>query len=76
MPVLKHALTGAVFTLLDTGLIEVNDDGKTGIFHPDGRHESGELKHADLHMLGWLGGRQLADDQNRHARAAQMHNKK
>ena len=67
MPMLKHPLTGAVYSLLDDGLIEVNDNGKIGYFHKDGRFERGDLKHADLHLLGWLGGTQTPAAANRHA---------
>lgn len=67
MPVLKHPLTGATYTLLDDGLIRVDEGEHSGIFHPDGRHESGELSHADLHLLGWLGGKQTPATANRHA---------
>ena len=67
MSALKHPMSGAVYTLMDDGLIEVNDNGKIGYFHNDGRYERGDLKHADLHLLGWLGGQQTAAAANRHA---------
>ena len=67
MPVMKHPLTGAIYSLQEDGLIEVNENGKIGFFHKDGRYESGELKHADLHLLGWLGGTQTDAAANRHA---------
>ena len=67
MPVMKHPLTGGTYSLQEDGLIEVDENGKTGLFHADGRHESGELRHADLHLLGWLGGRQSDPSVNRHA---------
>ena len=69
MPKLKHPLTGAIYSLLEDGLIEVNDNGKVGFFHKDGRYERGELKDADLHILGWLGGTQTPPAANRHAAA-------
>jgi len=74
MPVLKHALTGGVYELQDNGLIKVTENGREGFFHPDGRYESGELTHADLHLLGWLGGKQTDPSANRHA-AAHLKNK-
>jgi hypothetical protein len=69
MPIMKHPLTGAIYSLQEDGLIEVDENGKTGLFHKDGRYESGELKHADLHLLGWLGGTQTPPAANRHAAA-------
>ena len=67
MPVLKHALTGGVYELQEDGLIKVTEDSKVGYFYADGRYDSGELKHADLHLLGWLGGKQTGPAANRHA---------
>ena len=67
MPVLKHPLTGGVYDLQENGLIKVSEKGKQGLFHPDGRYESGTLKHADMHLLGWLGGPQTTPVDNRHA---------
>ena len=67
MPVMKHPLTGGIYSLQDDGLIEVNENGKTGLFSKDGQYQSGELKHADLHLLGWLGGKRSDPSANRHA---------
>ena len=54
---LRHPLTRAVYTLQDDGLIQVETtDGQTGVFDARGRHRSGELKDADPHLLGWIGG--------------------
>ena len=39
------------------------------MFQADGSYLSGELKHADIHMLGWLGGKQTDAGANRHAAA-------
>ena len=69
MPTLKHALTGGIYELQEDGMIKVTEDGREGYFHADGRHESGELTHADLHLLGWLGGKQTGAAANRHAAA-------
>lgn len=62
MPVLKHPLSGATYTLRDDGLVDVDNNGLIGVFHCDGRHESGELTHADPHMLMWLAGPALSQD--------------
>lgn len=59
MPVLKHPLTGATYTLREDGLVDVENNGRTGAFAHDGRHVEGELTHADPHMLVWLAGPQL-----------------
>lgn len=56
MPKLKHPMSGAIYELQADGLIKVEHRGASGCFHPDGRHCAGELKQADLHLLGWLGG--------------------
>jgi NAD(P)-dependent dehydrogenase (short-subunit alcohol dehydrogenase family) len=57
---LRHPLSGALYSRRDDGLVQVEKDGRTGVFHADGRWHSGELRQADLHMLGWVGGPQLA----------------
>lgn len=67
MPILKHALTGGIYELQEDGLIKVTEDGKEGIFSADGAYLVGDLKHADLHMLVWLGGKQSDPSANRHA---------
>ena len=67
MAIMKHALTGGIYELLDDGSIKVTEGGKEGIFSAKGIYQSGELKHADLHLLGWLGGKQSDPSANRHA---------
>ena len=64
MPALKHALSGATYRVRDDGLVDVDNNGLTGVFHFDGRHHSGELKQADPHLLLWLAGPQLPDEAN------------
>ena len=59
MAVLKHPLSGATYSLRDDGLVDVDNNGLTGVFHSDGRRESGELQQVDPHMLLWLAGPQL-----------------
>lgn len=53
---LRHVLTGGIYELQEDGLVRVEEDGKVGLFHPDGRWRSGELRCADPHMIGWVGG--------------------
>jgi NAD(P)-dependent dehydrogenase (short-subunit alcohol dehydrogenase family) len=57
---LRHPTTGAVYTAQEDGLVRVERDGKTGCFTPGGEWRSGELRDADLHFLGWVGGPGLA----------------
>jgi hypothetical protein len=64
MTVLKHPLTGATYTLRDDGLVEVENNGLTGVFEFDGRHRGGDLRSADPHMLVWIAGPQLPDPDN------------
>ncbi len=61
MPVLKHPLSGATYTLRADGLVEVENNGLKGVFYYDGRHYSGDITFADPHMLLWLAGPQLPE---------------
>ena len=51
MPVLKHPLSGASYSLRSDGLVDVENNGLKGVFHYDGRHHSGDITFADPHML-------------------------
>jgi hypothetical protein len=56
----KHALSGAVYDVLDDGNLTVTvRDGRVGVFTSDGRWVSGDVYHADPHLCGWLAGPQL-----------------
>ncbi len=57
---LRHPRTGAIYTAQDDGLVRVEHEGRTGFFTPRGEWRSGELRDADLHLLGWVGGPDLA----------------
>lgn len=59
MSQLRHALSGALYTVIDDDRVEVENNGLSGIFDASGRHLEGELRHADPHMLVWLAGPQL-----------------
>lgn len=59
MAQLKHALSGAIYTLIEDGVVQVDNNGLKGLFDAEGRHLEGELSHADPHMLVWLAGPQL-----------------
>ena len=56
----QHALSRAMYEVTDGGNVEVTAaDGTTGMFTPDGEWISGDLRHADPHLCGWLAGPQL-----------------
>lgn len=52
-----HPLTRQVYRLTDDGLVEVYDPetGRRGIFDEHARWQSGELRHADMQITGWVG---------------------
>jgi len=57
---MRHPFSHASYESCDGGLVRVEDEGgRFGLFHPDGRWHSGELREADPHLLGWVGGPQL-----------------
>jgi 3-oxoacyl-[acyl-carrier protein] reductase len=53
---LRHPTTGAIYTAQDDGLVRVEHEGRSGLFAPSGEWRAGELRDADLHLLGWVGG--------------------
>jgi NAD(P)-dependent dehydrogenase (short-subunit alcohol dehydrogenase family) len=54
---LRHPRTGAIYETQEDGLVRVTEEGgQSGRFHPDGRWHSGELRDADPHFTGWVGG--------------------
>ena len=59
MAALKHPLSGATYRVCGDGMVEVDNNGVKGIFRYDGRWLSGDLRHADPHMVLWLAGPQL-----------------
>jgi len=59
MAQLRHALSGALYTLVDDDRVRVEKNGLSGLFDASGRHLEGDLTHADPHMLVWLAGPQL-----------------
>lgn len=59
MAALRHPMSGAVYRVRGDGLVDVENNGLTGVFHPDGRYERGDLRVACPHMLLWLAGPQL-----------------
>jgi hypothetical protein len=56
----RHPLSGAIYEDLGDGRVRVVKHGVAGVFAADGgRWLEGELTHADPHMIGWVGGREL-----------------
>jgi 3-oxoacyl-[acyl-carrier protein] reductase len=56
---LRHPITGALYIAEPDGLVLVEHAGKQGRFTPRGEWRSGELREADFHFLGWVGGPSL-----------------
>lgn len=59
MAIMRHARSGAVYTLLADGNVEVENNGAKGIFTSQGRYVSGEIRQADPHLILWMAGPQL-----------------
>lgn len=54
-----HPLSGATYDVRPDGLLDVTEKGVTGVFDNEGRSVSGELRHCDPQLCGWLAGPQL-----------------
>lgn len=56
----RHALSRALYDVRPDGNVDVTaPDGSTGVFTPAGEWVSGDVRHADPHLCGWLAGPQL-----------------
>ena len=55
----RHPLSRAMYDVQDDGTVLVEDHGVTGVFDAEGRWLSGELRHCDPQLCGWLAGPQL-----------------
>jgi 3-oxoacyl-[acyl-carrier protein] reductase len=54
---LRHPLTGAVYSLREDGNVLVEDEeGRKGVFRPDGTRVRGDVWEADPHLLGFVAG--------------------
>jgi len=53
---LRHPFTGALYICTAEGNIRVEDEGKSGLFHSDGRWIEGEIREADPQLCGWVAG--------------------
>jgi len=56
---IRHPLSGAIYDLQDDGTIVVTKDGQSGRFTKEGVYLSGEIRSADAHLCGWIGGRDM-----------------
>jgi hypothetical protein len=52
---LEHPFSGAIYSGLDDGRVEVSKDGRTGIFDMYGNWVSGQLRTADPELIRWVG---------------------
>jgi hypothetical protein len=68
MRTIRHPLSGAMYDLDADGNIVVSLDGKSGVFTKAGVWLHGEIRTADAHLCGWIGGRDLP---SRHRQAAE-----
>jgi hypothetical protein len=66
-----HPLSHAVYEELGDGLVRVTKGEQQGVFKATGQYVEGDLTFADLHMLVWVGGRELPRGANRGQRQAQ-----
>jgi hypothetical protein len=51
-----HPYSGALYEQDGNGHVLVTLGDATGLFHPDGRWISGELRQADPQLCGWVAG--------------------
>jgi hypothetical protein len=51
---MAHPLSGTIYTAMGEGLVEVEKDGKRGVFDSDGMWVSGEVRTADPGMCRWM----------------------
>jgi hypothetical protein len=70
MRTIQHPLSGALYDLTEDGNIVVTLDGKSGVFTKEGVWISGEIRTADAHLCGWIGGKDMP---SRHRQAAQSY---
>jgi hypothetical protein len=57
-----HPLEGATYDVGEDGHVHVvAADGRSGVFTAEGVWLRGELREADAHLCGWIGGPQLPD---------------
>lgn len=52
---LRHPFGGQIYTALGDGLVEVEKDGRRGVFDMYGFWVRGEIRSADAEMCRWVG---------------------
>lgn len=57
---IRHPLSGAIYDLNSDGTVQVEKDGRSGVFRADGSYVSGDIYNADPQMCVWIGGRDFA----------------
>lgn len=62
-----HPFSKALYEQDGEGHVIVTDGARTGLFEIDGSWISGEIKEADPHLCGWVGGPQVARHEFRDA---------
>ena len=55
----RHPFSGALYERDPDGTVRVALGERTGRFTSDGRWLSGELREADPHLCGWVGGKRM-----------------
>ena len=68
----RHPLSGALYEDLGNSLVRVEKNGATGVFRASGQWVEGDLTFADLHMLVWVGGRELPPSARRDRRGVRQ----
>lgn len=58
---IHHPFTKALYERDGTGNILVTDGDRQGLFNPEGRWLSGELRECDPQLCGWVAGPQMAN---------------
>jgi len=62
MAILKHPRSGALYTVMADGNVQVENNGAAGLFTNRGVYISGDIKQADPHLILWMAGPQLPTD--------------
>lgn len=62
MAILKHPRSGALYTVVANGNVQVENNGATGLFTNRGIYITGDIKQADPHLILWMAGPQLPAD--------------
>lgn len=52
---LRHPFSGQIYGALGNGLVEVEKDGRRGVFDRYGYWVRGDIRSADAEMCRWLG---------------------